>query len=409
MRDALRSRHFGQVLHAYRHEHRPVLTQARVGRWLGLTQAQVSKLERGTEPEHNLAKLVDWAQVLHVPEHLLWFRLPEQVPAVPAPVNRPVGGSFGWFGSRTRSAAPQTIGAGDIASVREMTTAFRKLDNRYGGGHARSTVSSYLVDNVVPLLRDGRHRDGVRRDLSAAVAELNQLAGWMAYDVGDTDAGRLHLRQAMRLCQEVGDSALAAEMLAGMSHHAAFYRESALATDLARAAKDTAGRTGLRTLLAESAVMEAHGLALARDSRGCVAALGEAERAFALGEDQDRPAWLGYFDRAYLSAKVAHCFRDLGRPVEAEQHARRSLEMTDGYDRGRLFNTALLSSVLADQRRVEEACEAGTIAVGMAGSVRSVRVIAYLRDVARRLAPYRTDTQVRDLFGQFAAAGVTVD
>lgn len=28
LRDALEARHFGQVLNAYRHEHRPVLTQA---------------------------------------------------------------------------------------------------------------------------------------------------------------------------------------------------------------------------------------------------------------------------------------------------------------------------------------------------------------------------------------------
>ena len=38
---------------------------------------------------------------------------------------------------------------------------------------------------MLPLFRAGRCRDDVRRDLFAAVAELNQLAGWMAYDVGD--------------------------------------------------------------------------------------------------------------------------------------------------------------------------------------------------------------------------------
>jgi hypothetical protein len=38
LRDAREARHFGQLINAYRHEHRPVLTQAKVGRWLGLTQ-----------------------------------------------------------------------------------------------------------------------------------------------------------------------------------------------------------------------------------------------------------------------------------------------------------------------------------------------------------------------------------
>lgn len=407
MADALHARHFGRILYAYRHEHRPVLTQARVGRWLGLTQGQVSRMERNAEPTHDMKKLTQWVQLLRIPEHHLWFRLPAPGQTMTKPL--PMGvttGSFGWFGAANGHEQGIRVEHSDVLSVREMTAAFRKLDNRYGGGHARSMVAGYLSSNVVPLLREGRYRHEVRRELAGAVAELGQLAGWMAYDMGDSDAGRLHLRQALRLCQEVGDGALAAEMLAGMSHHAAFYREPLLATDLARAAKSSATRTGVSALVSESAVMEAHGLALLRDTRGCVQALGDAERAFAAAEDEDRPGWLGYFDSAYLAAKFAHCFRDLNRPVEAEQYARRSLEMSDGYDRGRLFNTALLSSVLADQRRVEEACETGSRAVALAAGVQSVRVTAYLTDVARRLARYRNDPQVRALYDEMATVGV---
>ncbi|MPZ66626.1 MAG: helix-turn-helix domain-containing protein [Pseudonocardiaceae bacterium] len=69
MRDALDARHFGQVLYAYRHEHRPVLTQAKVGRWLGLTQGQVSRLERSDQPTHDLSKLDHWARALRIPAH----------------------------------------------------------------------------------------------------------------------------------------------------------------------------------------------------------------------------------------------------------------------------------------------------------------------------------------------------
>jgi hypothetical protein len=95
--------------------------------------------------------------------------------------------------------------------------------------------------------------------------------------------------------------------------------------------------------------MEAHGLALVNDARGCLAALRESEQAFAAAEDRDRSEWLAYFDGAYLVAKFGRCFRDLRRPAEAERFARRSLDMIDGYDRGRLFNLVLRASVLADQ------------------------------------------------------------
>lgn len=277
----------------------------------------------------------------------------------------------------------------DVQIIREMTQTFRNLDNRFGGGHARSAVTNYLTSDVLPLLQTGRYRDEVRRPLFTTVAELGQLAGWTGYDVGDAESGHRHLRQAMRLCQEVGDDALAGEMLAGMSHQAAFWHQCRLAVDLAGAAKERGKRAGVPALVAEAAVMEAHGLALAKDGKGCLAALHESEQAFAAAEDRDRPDWLRYFDRAYLAAKFGRCFRDLGRPVEAERFAQRSLDMIDGYDRGRLFNLILLASVLADQRKVEEACQAGSAALRIARDVRSVRTTADLADLFRRLAPFR--------------------
>lgn len=259
-------------------------------------------------------------------------------------------------------------------------------------------------EELLRILRAGHLPDGTQ-ELSTAVAELNQLAGWMAYDVGDTGSGRRHLRLAMHLSQDVGDDALAGEMLAGMSHQAAFARSATLATDLARAAKDNGKRVGVPALVSEAAVTEAHGLALAKDTRGCFVALRESEQAFAAAAEQDRPAWLGYFDGAYLAAKFGHCFRDLGRPADAERFARRSLDMLDGYDRGRLFNLALLAAALADQGKVEEACATGSEALCIAGDVRSVRSAVYLANLSRRLAPYRSQPAVRQLSDQMNAAG----
>ena len=77
MTDALASWHFGKVVQAYRHHphHGRVLTQRRVGHWLGLNQSQLSRLETGPA-ETDLAKLTAWAKCLQIPPDLLWFRLP---------------------------------------------------------------------------------------------------------------------------------------------------------------------------------------------------------------------------------------------------------------------------------------------------------------------------------------------
>ncbi|WP_170301636.1 helix-turn-helix domain-containing protein [Saccharopolyspora hirsuta] len=403
MTEALRSRHFGQFLHAYRHEHRPALTQAEVGRWLHLTQAQVSRLERSASPPSDLAKLTAWATTLHVPERVLWFKLPESAPAKPRATT-----GFGWFSVRSRPPRSGSVGLPDpidVDSLRDMTTTFRQLDNRFGGGHARAMVSTYLVEEVAPALH--RSRTGAAlQEFVVAVAELNQLAGWMAYDVGDTMNGRRHLHRALQLCQKAGDSALAAEMLAGMSHQAAHAGNGPVSVSLAQAARDTASGTGLAALVSETAVMEAHGLALLREKRASIAALREAEQAYTRAPEQDRPTWLAYYDEAYLAAKMAHCLRELGELEQAERFARRSLEMTAGYERGRLFNTALLASILADLREVEQACAVGREALRLASSLKSARTVGYLRDFARRLQRHDSLPVVAELGEELRAAGI---
>lgn len=439
LKRALAERHFGHVIRAYRLARNHEVTQAQVARWLGISQVQVSRIESGKSSVNDLIKLDRWAKALRIPERCLWFSLSAQSSDVPSPdPSTPIlwsatnGGRDGvrrrqfikaagtgvaTAGSslltapsyRTSSAVSRyTVGSHDVDLLREATQTFRRLDNRYGGGHSRSTVTAHLRSIVEPLLRDGRSRSNVKDDLYAAAAESYQLAGWMAYDIGQANEGRQYLRRALRLCDDAGNDGLYTEMLAGMSHHAAFLGSPGAAVDLALAAQRSAKKTGIPALRAEVAVMEAHGLALLGEKKDCLAAIHEAECAFSGFSAADTPPWLGYFDGAYLAAKFAHSFRDLGRPGEAEKFARRSLDMSDGYERGRLFNTALLASTLADQRRIEEACAVGTSAVEMTDSVRSVRSMSYLADLSRRLAPFRAEATVKRLYEQMADVGVAL-
>lgn len=430
---ALAERDFGRVLRAYRHGHDVEITQSDLGQWLGLTQGQVSRIERGLTRAHDLDKLIRWATVLRIPQQHLWFTLSPQTSDAyqvgrNGPTLRTLTPDQGddlrrrQFLTLTSMAVGATLLASQPAAaaikppiqsalppdleIREMTQRFRRLDNRYGGGHSRSVVTSYLTSIVDPQLKRIRGDDGAQAALLTAAAEMHQLAGWMSYDVGQPTEGKKHLRTALQLCQHAGDDALVGEMFAGMSHHAAFHGAADAAVDLAIAASQAANVTGLAALQAEAAVMEAHGHALRGDKRASLRALEDTETAFASGGTIDSPQWLGYFDHAYLAAKFAHTFRDLGMAREAEVFARRSLEMSDGYERGRLFNTALLASTLADQSRVDEACHIATTAVRMTDTVRSVRSAAYLADVGRRLAPFSTTSEVRALYGRMASAGL---
>jgi hypothetical protein len=161
-------------------------------------------------------------------------------------------------------------------------------------------------------------------------------------------------------------------------------------------AQDEASQSGIGSLAAECAVMEAHGHAIQLDGPATMRALAEAERQFTAAHRGNDPAWLAYFNEAYMAAKFAHCFRALGRAREGVEFAEQSLQMSDGYARGRVFNLALLASLRADQGEVESACAVGSEAVELASEIRSMRTGVYLAELRRRLQPYADTAAVRE-------------
>jgi len=84
MRDAFARRHMGHVIRAFRLHPlhgRDVISQRTVAEWVGLTQAQLSRIETGAPIVH-LDRLIQWACLLRIPEAYLWFELPESPDSV---------------------------------------------------------------------------------------------------------------------------------------------------------------------------------------------------------------------------------------------------------------------------------------------------------------------------------------
>ncbi|WP_165970044.1 hypothetical protein [Nonomuraea terrae] len=302
----------------------------------------------------------------------------------------PADGRLGGTGTRR-------VGQTDIAAIQEVTRSFGELDNRFGSGRVRSSVVKYLDTAVSPLLKDGSYGEPTGRRLAAAAAELTRLAGWMAYDMEQHGIAQRYLIQALSLARGAGDQTLGGEILAGMAHQAIYMGQPGHALDLARASQMAARRAGIKTLQSSAHVLEAHAHAGLGDARACGASLNEAERAFTARRAGEEPPWLSYFDEAYLAAKFAHCFRDLGQGGRAVEQARRSLDMDGRYVRGRMFNLSLLAAGLLQCGEVEEACTAAADALALAGELQSVRSRSYAADLRRRLEPYREERPVREL------------
>jgi hypothetical protein len=73
-----------------------------------------------------------------------------------------------------------------------MVDMFGKLDDRFGGGHARQALIQYLATDADRML-NGRSSEEVGRALYAAVGEATLLAAWMSYD-----SAPLHARPRSR-------------------------------------------------------------------------------------------------------------------------------------------------------------------------------------------------------------------
>jgi hypothetical protein len=302
-----------------------------------------------------------------------------------------------WLNLTDQPGQPATPSAEAPAAetVRAMTRTFRALDNRYGGGQIRPAVVRYLDAEVTPLLRNAAPAELGAPTLSA-IAEMTQLAGWLAYDTCEHGLAQRYLTQALGLASAAHDRALGAEILAAMSHQAIFLGENRPAVDLAEAAQRTATRANIPALVAEASVMKAHAYAQLGDEPNSTAALTAAEKVFENADRANDPHWMGYFDEAYLAAISGHCFRALGHQRLAERSARRSLDMNTGYVRGRLFNQLLLAGSHVLARDVGQACTVGHQALDLAEQMSSARAITYIDRLVRDLKPWRTDARVKE-------------
>ncbi|WP_405103084.1 helix-turn-helix domain-containing protein [Micromonospora sp. NBC_01412] len=290
---------------------------------------------------------------------------------------------------RPSSAGERLVGEPEVEAVRRVTGVYRSLDNQYGGDRVRDSLVRFLDSEVAGLLR-GRFDPRTGQALMSAAAETTQVAGWSSYDAGMHGLAQRYMVQALRLAAAAGDRPLGAEILAAMSHQAAYLHASTEAVDLARAAGLMAAQAGVTAIEAESAVLEAQGHAVGGDEAACAAALDRAERAFDRADRGSGPQWISYFDEAYLSAKFGHCFTALEQGKTAARFAVRSLDM-DGqaYARGRQFNLTLLAVAHVQAGDPEQAAVVGVQAATAAEQLHSRRARDYLADLADRLGPYQ--------------------
>jgi tetratricopeptide (TPR) repeat protein len=404
--DAFAVQHMGRVARAYRRHlshgaryGRDGIPQALLGDWLGLTQAQVSRIENGP-PTRNLDTLAHWARVLGIPQELLWFKLPPSQTAdavAQVPDTQP--------GALAPAGLFHLVPVGDGALHDPDTAAmraFRSADLQVGGGHLYASVIKYLQADVAPRLF-GSDGAGDNRAIFTAAAALTEMAGWMAHDAGRDTVARQHFGRSLALAGVGGDPQLSAHVLGSMSHLASHLGQPEEAIEMARQ-----GQAALHTgpanpgLEARLLALEARGLAGQgdKDVAGCVQLLLCAEKALENTPAEPTSPWVSQFDEGSLASEATRCMRRLGDLDEARRQAERIVALRPSHrTRSRAFGQLALAAILIAQGKPDEACGIARDVPEATQSLGSFLVIGQLLRVQRLLQPHHHNTVVADFLG----------
>jgi transcriptional regulator with XRE-family HTH domain len=301
----------------------------------------------------------------------------------------------GWSGRH--------VGQSDIDALWEMCQAFTDVDQRLGGGYARSTLLHYVNQAVLPLLK-GSYDDITGRDLMAATARLCDLCGYMSWDSGRQGLAQRYFIQALRLAQASGNRALGAHILADMATQAHSLGEAAQALDLASAGLECDSPL----TQARCAAWQGRAHALRGDQHACAQACSIAERALDRAVPADERVWFKVFTPDHMTHEMLHMASDLGRHDDVQRLAPAVLASASagGMERRRVLGTTALASSylpsLGNSRGdIDRACDLLCQVIPSLGSLNSTHSLDRVNSVRRALAAHAERPSVQKVEDHF--------
>lgn len=282
--------------------------------------------------------------------------------------------------------------APSIATIRAMSESFQVADRKLGGGLLYHSVTRYIRFEIAPTIVDPP-RGCSSSELFSAAASLTEVAGWMAHDGGNDNKSQRHFNQAYHLAVAAENPVLSANVCASLSH-LAIQRGQAVdaarisAAGLVRAAHGESPKH----LVARLYAMCARAAAMQSRAKECQVALEAAGKALRNRVGSTRAEWIAGFDEASLAGESALCFYSLGALGEAEDNARKVIELRRIGDRvrSRTFGQLTLANVLVKAGAVEEAGRVGSEICLVAASLNSARVRSGISRLGKSLGASRT-------------------
>lgn len=449
MQDAFAAQHIGRVARAYREHpyHEAVygavgITQALLGQWMGLTQAQVSRVENGA-PIKNIDTLSNWARVLRIPSDLLWFDLPGSRRITAGSVNqlfdgggasmtRPLSLQDGdWSRSNSgeladllREGAEPPVDAGtvtrlvhewlvteppqliEVASGRRIGDSLvgkverriaelRRIDDYVAGGDLRRLVEQEL-HATASLLREASYTEPLGRRLLIAIGELCQLAGWVVGDAGQYTTAAQYYTVGVKAAHAANNPGLAGNLISTLAYQVANVGNPREAVLLAQSA-DTGGKQATPTVRALFKERLAWAFAKVGEPRSTERTLAAVESTYEHRDPGQDPEWVYWLDEDEVTVMAGRCYVELGQADRAIPLLSTVLEH---YDDRRTRELALYTSWLAEAHMqlgaVDEAAAAATQTLELTSQITSARSDDRVKLLRRKLRRYKNVPAVAD-------------
>ena len=301
--------------------------------------------------------------------------------------------------------SPESVGSDALDALDRAVTLFRRWDASGVGGLRRKAVVGQL--NAVAETLHEPHSPEVLQRLFHIMAELADLAGWMAYDQGLPGVAQRYYLLGLSACQEARSPVLGAKILGDMAKLSREYRHYEDSLDLARTALYILPRHDSALVRAELLGVESRAHVRLGNQAAATRAADACVEAWQDVQSESAPDWLYYMDQAEVDCVVANAYVELALRAEDSSHAIAYAERAErhacsaresrphGYDRSRTVDEIRLAQVRLAQHDLGESVTVAQSALELAAPMSSILVCdRLLRFHAELTARYPDDAHV---------------
>lgn len=249
----------------------------------------------------------------------------------------------------------------------------RRMDDTRGG----TVVLDWAGHDLrwaCELVRRGAYDfvNGVR--LHSVLAELAQLAGWLACDAGRHAEAQRYWLLGLHAAQTADDRQIGANIVSCLSYQAVWTRRGGDALSLIKVARRAVQGIRSGPLQALLATRQARALALLHERSAAERALEAAAAYIQTTDPVHDPAWSYWVTPAVLAADAGRTWLDLDDPHRAENSLLEGLALFgDEQPRNRMLHHSSLAEARLSRGEPAGAAEAAHVALDLAATLNSRR------------------------------------